>query len=220
MENLFFLLVLAIIIIANIVRIQKKIKEESAGESASGQPGQSPGIKDVVARIKSELEQASEQPVGDKGQSTGWEAVVPGYGDGRQPGQAETAGTEPAEDRKAEKSDDEQKIPVREKSGQTRMDSLKQRGQTPEARMDRANGEKAVKKKAAENPRRQTSVVTQTRPMGAAETAASIYGSPARRRGRRLRRWHSAGQLRNAVVWSEILGRPVGLRKQGEQIWM
>ncbi|MGM0453948.1 MAG: hypothetical protein ACQERN_12350 [Thermodesulfobacteriota bacterium] len=223
METLFFLIVLAIIIVSNIVNIKKRLKDASPGESSGGKKEGKSGIKGVIAQIKSELEQATAEPAGQRQRSSGWEDLIPEYGADQGRTEAEPADKASAETRQPTD---------REEGGKTRMESLKHQGKTPEARMDRADradradlGQRAdrvqrqtpEKKNRPEEPERQAPVAAEPqsrRPRG--EKPAPVYGMT----GGGRRRVYSAKQLQQAVVWSEILGRPVGLRGQDQDVWM
>lgn len=223
METLFFLVVLAIIIVSNIVNIKKRLKDASSGEPSGGQKEGKSGVKDVIARIKSELEQATAEPAGERQRSSGWEGLISGYGAEPRPAEAEPAEKASADTVQKAQSAEKRQPEARKKSGKTLMESLKHQGKTPEARMDRADRadradrQTPEKKIRPEELQRQVPAAAEPqsrRPGG--EKPAPVYGMT----GRGRRRVYSAKQLRQAVVWSEILGRPIGLRGQDPHVWM
>lgn len=212
METLIFWIVLAIIVLSNISSIRRKKK--SAASPRTRDPVQAGGwrqaLKRVIEEIRTEMEKASgESARGPRGPS-GWDDLLSG---GRP--EATEPETESARSREPARTRMETKPPPRietsrssrietmeaprvDKGRESLMEIRKKRGETPEARM--AGAEK--RSREAEGERRP-------------ERGARKVPEPPE--GRRLeKRAYSVAELRNGLIWHEILSPPVALRSPGE----
>jgi|GEM_PF-3714209 len=205
METLFFFIVLAIIILSNVANVRKKMKAAGSGESEKGEGGWRQTLKDVINEVKAELEKASGESAPQRKSGSGWDILIPG---GREPG--ESAGPEPAgqapqkrmETAPPLRQDATKATPRLEKGGESLIENRQKRGDTPDARMARA--EKRMpppdhRRRRAERPVAELAELSEL---------AAPRGGP----GRIAACVPSVDDLRNAFIWYEILGPPVSQR--------
>ena len=192
MESLIFILVLVIIIISNLVRVQKKLKA-SAPENQEEKPQTGrwkQDLKNVWEQVKKEMEgPAGDAQTRDPGgrRPSGWEDLMPA-----QEPSAERAEPTPARPETPSVSRPRHE-PVRAGRGQTLIESRSQEGRTPEARVGK----------------------TERRAI-----APPLKGpdEPAKHRPHRLAL--SREKVRHAVIWYEVLGPPMSLRDPEREMWL
>ncbi len=207
MENLFFLIVLAIIIITNVANIRKKMK--SAGDDSGAAGGWAKNLKKMLNDIKAEMEKTAGQTPSKPRRSSGWEDLIGG------------GGQEPSETWREPESTEKQpeartlmetKAPPRietkappgiEKGRRTHLESLQKRGETPEARL-------------ADKRKESSGVISRQYYPKLPKMPDAPLASPLHRK----RCAYSIAELQNAVIWYEILGKPVSLRQPDREPWL
>lgn len=190
MENLFFLIVVLVIIITNVISIRNRMKKQQSGESDEARPGEKQdragwrnSVEKFLEQMREELEPAPEDPTGYRPRSRDQEAVLP---EKREEQPARTAGRE-------------QRV---EKDKKTYMESLGKDAETAGKRY--ADKRKEIGQDAIGAP--------------AIEKKSAPASLPAREFSAVTGDTYSVAQLQKAVIWSEILGSPVALRKEGREI--
>jgi len=185
--------VLVIIIISNLVRVQKKLKTAAPGE---GEEKAQPGgwkrrLRDTWEQVKKEME----APAGDaqtresgRRRPSGWEDLMPAQKPGEEkseqpqaPARAEAPPSRPRHE------------PVRAGRGQTLIESRSLEGRTPEARVGKT--ERRAPAPPLKGP-----------------------GEALKHRPHRLEL--SREKVRHAVIWYEVLGPPMSLRDPEREMWL
>lgn len=205
MENLFFLLIFLIIIISNVVSIRKRMKKQQEQENeAAARPGGAPAgssqkDRKPEAGWRRSLEKFFEQlkdelePASDGPTGRGRGIRIP---------------DEPLLEERAEKS--------REKTSDAKAG--KRTGAWGEKRtaMERLGGEERASDRFGDANRQIREAAAPTSP----EKDVPEKGAMAREFSIETGRSYSVAQLQKAVIWSEILGTPVSLRKGGGEPWL
>jgi len=206
MENLFFLVVLLIVIIANVINLKKRTKRGPSGGIAAENPASS-GYSGALGSLKTSVEQFLEQIKGEFGTSSdGLSDRVrrsPGDED-LVPGQPEPARRKQGLPKQAETRQDKRSPGLPKGRENIRDPFMERRAEkTPPliARPGAAKNdiEKQIKDRLDTNKRD----VLDVKP--AADLSVFRKGV------------YSVSQLQRAVVWSEVLGPPVALRKDDVQ---
>lgn len=195
METLIFILVLIVIIVSNILRIQKKQKDAAAKRDQHKTPeetrqtGWKKNLRDLFAEMQGEIQgdtQQKQRSAPSKGRSPGWQDLL---------SSKDSAGKEP----ESAAGHDKPGPAARPEPGfqrhrsRTLIESRSREGWTPEARMGKTQ-----------------------RPIPApplAEMAGDV-----RRKARSLR--ISRKELRKAIIWYEVLGPPMSLRDPEREMWL
>lgn len=202
MENLFFLVVLLIVIIANVINLKKRTKGEPSGGIAAENPASS-GYSGALGSLKTSVEKFLEQIKGEFDTSSdGLSDRVrrsPGDED-LVPGQPEPARRKHGLPKQAETRQDKRSPGLRRGRETTRDPSMERRADKAPPLISRPGAakydvEKPLRDKLDSNKREDSD----------AKPAADLSVF---RKG-----VHSVSQLQRAVVWSEVLGPPVALRK-------
>ena len=191
MESLIFILVLVIIIISNLVRVQKKLKTAAPGdrEEKSQPGGWKQSLRDTWEQVKKEMEApAGDAQTRESGgrRPSGWEGLMPEQ-------QPAAEKSEPAPAASGAPSTPPRPEPARAARGQTLIESRSQEGRTPEARVGK------TERRAIAPPLK-----------GPAE--------PVKHRPHRLEL--SREKVRHAVIWYEVLGPPMSLRDPEREMWL
>ncbi|MFW6011930.1 MAG: hypothetical protein ACOC8R_02485 [Desulfosalsimonas sp.] len=191
METLIFILVLIVIIVSNIVRIQKKQKDAAAQRDQHETPeetrqtGWKKNFRDMFAEMQGDtLQKQGSAP--RQGRSAGWEDLL---------SSKDSAGKEPekAADHDKQRPAPRQKPASEKQWGRTLIESRSREGWTPEARMGKTQ-----------------------RPIPAPPLAG--MAGDVRKKARSLR--ISRKELRKAVIWYEVLGPPMSLRDPEREMWL
>ena len=204
MENLFFLLVLLIIIVTNVLNIKKKMKKQQPGAPET-QPGQAKqerqggwrqSVEELLEYLKDELEPASDKE---------------SAGHGRKPGRPRDVLPEETEYAHS-------KAP--ELRGTERAYNMAQGRESLIEKQARDEGVSrrrvAVSRKESEAIRGDVALGTPS--MGKTAPAAP---TPAQEFSATPGSAYSVAQLQRAVIWSEVLGHPVALRKKARgETWL
>ncbi len=204
MENLFFLVVVLIIIVSNVVSIRKRIKAQQSGQAGEKQAqtsGWKSSIEKMLNQLKEELDPESGKPARrEQGSSAPGEILFEEAYEqpGAPAGQASTA-------QAATGQRGESKLDQAYRMKETRHERAGTRGRQSDAQAQRvAMAEKTRKAETAADDRQKAAVPEETPAEEFAHLSADTY---------------SVAQLQRAVIWSEILGPPVALQKGRREVW-
>ncbi|MFO8113540.1 MAG: hypothetical protein R6T92_13630 [Desulfosalsimonadaceae bacterium] len=203
MENLFFLLVVLVIIVSNVINIRKRLRKQQSGQSeAQGDEKQAltgwrKSVEKFLEQVREEFEpipddpSAGRPPGGDEENFYGEMAEKPNKMDARRPSEGEAARPSGRGYRMGET-----KRAVSKGVGKDENDSWQKPAGSP--------------------------IETQRAPEYAAEPGEKTFPGdlPARAFSSVTGDAYSVAQLQRAVIWSEILGAPVSLRKGGQEPWL
>ncbi len=195
MDNLFFLLIVLVIIISNVVSIRKRLKKQQsakADENRRDEKQKQGGWRNSVEVFLEQLKEKFE-PIPD---------APPGAG--RRPKEAKDGFYEEAEkqpDTPVKKEDRGYRI---EQGRKTLLEGL---GSDADAsRQKYADKRKAIQDAAKAADIKRKNALPEASPAGEFSAMAGDA--------------YSVAQLQRAVIWSEILGSPVALRKGGQEPWV
>ncbi len=194
MENLFFLLVVLVIIVTNVINIRKRLKKQQSGQ-AEAQEDEKQALTGWRKSVGKFLEQVREE----------FEPIPDDPSAGRRPGGDE-------EIFYGEMAEKPNKMDARRPSeGEAASPSGRS------YRMGETKRAAAAWQRPAGRP-----IETKKPPEYAAEAGEkAISGDlPARAFSSKTGDAYSVAQLQRAVIWSEILGAPVSLRKGGQEPWL
>lgn len=210
MENLFFLVVVLIIIVSNVVSIRKRIKTQQsgrAGEKQAQASGWKASIEKMLNQLKEELDPESGKPARREQRSSAPGEILfeeayeqPGAPAGQAPaGQASTG-------QASIRQRGESKIDRAYRMKEAREDRVGTRERQSDAQAQHrvAMAEKTPEAATADDSRQKAAVPEETPAEEFAHLSADTY---------------SVAQLQRAVIWSEILGPPVALQKERREVW-
>ncbi|MBS0014147.1 MAG: hypothetical protein KFF46_09255 [Desulfobacterales bacterium] len=206
MESLIFFLVVAVIIIANIVKARKKLDKgasappEPSGSGAEPEPGPEKkppagwkrSMRDLLAELREEVTKQKERQTPEPakqptGRGSGWQDLV------RTGPQADKPDLKkPSRDSGEKPPADRQALPQPERK-QTLIESRSRQGWTPEARI-------------GETTRRPPAPALEQMGKKELKTLRSHQ--------------FSRHELRRAVIWYEVLGPPMSLRDPEREMWL
>lgn len=197
MENLFFLLIVAIIIISNVLSIRKRIRDQQAGapdqKKQKPQTGWRKSVENLLEQLKEEFEPLSDQAADRE----------------------RAASSQPSERADTSPRPTERSPRWQERKRETER-SYSMEGK--ESLLDRQSRDKDIIKRQAAVTRKDSEAIRgDAAPL---ERKPLVAGTPAQGFSSRPGHTYSVAQLQKAVIWSEILGHPVALRKERRETWL
>ena len=206
MENLFFLLIFLIIIVSNVVSIRKRMKKQQEQENeAAARPAAAP-----AGSVKK-----------DQNPEAGWRRSLENFL-GQLKEELEPVTEEPSGYGRRTRIPDEPLFEERAGKAREKRPDTGGGGKRTEAReerrtaMERLSGEERVSSRFSEANREIREAADQPSP----KKDEPEKGAMAREFSVETGRSYSVAQLQKAVIWSEVLGTPVSLRKEGGEPWL
>ena len=203
MENLFFLVVVLIIIVSNVISIRKRIKTQQSGQKDEARPGEG-GWKSTIEKVLSQLKEEFEPQAG---KSSGRERISGEPGEGF----FEEAYPEPEPLTRH--------APASGTATGHRMESkIDQAYRMKDGRERRTGGSQT-----AADSKEHRFAMAEKESREAADAGPKETSSPEEKPAEEFARMpgytYSVAQLQRAVIWSEILGSPVALQKERREVW-
>lgn len=200
MENLFFLLIVVIIIVSNVLSIRKRMRDQQAGapeqKKQKPQTGWRKSVENLLEQLKEEFEPLSDQAA-DRERA-------------------------PQEMRKTsyEEKDISRQPSERSPHWQERKRKIERSYsmEGKESLLDRQSRDKDIIKRQAAVTRKDSEAIRGD--AAVSERKPRVAGTPAEGFSSRPGYTYSVAQLQRAVIWSEILGHPVALRKGRRETWL
>lgn len=205
MENLFFLLIFLIIIVSNVVSIRKRMKKQQEQE------------KEAAARPASV---PAESAKADHKQEAGWRRSLENFL-GQLKEELEPVTEEPTGYGRRTRIPDEPLFEeragkAREKKPDTGGGKRTEAREERRTAMESLSGKERASNRFGEANREIREAPAQPSP----KKEAPEKGAMAREFSVETGRSYSVAQLQKAVIWSEILGTPISLRKEGGEPWL
>ena len=204
MENLFFLVIVLIIIVSNVINIRRRVRgQQTPGpedkKKQASQSGWKKSLENLMEQLKEEFEPLSDKPAGRERVS-------------KEPGRSRDIIEEevilPKASERSPGWQGRERVIERSYSMEGRESALDRQSRDKSQYQRRA----AVERKDSEAIRGDATVFPERKP-GVAQTPAQAFSS-------RSGSTYSIAQLQTAVIWSEILGHPVALRKGRRDTWL
>ncbi len=205
MENLFFLLIFLIIIVSNVVSIRKRMKKQQEQEKeAASRPAAAP-----AGSVKK-----------DQNPEAGWRRSLENFL-GQLKEELEPVTEEPTGYGRRTRVPDEPLLEertgkAREKKPDTRADKRTEAREVRHTAMERRSMEEKTSGRYGDANREIREAAAPPSP----KKDVPEKGALAREFSLETGRSYSVAQLQKAVIWSEILGTPVSLRKEGGEPWL
>jgi hypothetical protein len=204
MENLFFLLIVFVIIVSNVLSIRKRMRDRQAGAPPGSQEKEQTPQAGWRKSVEKLLEQMREE----------FEPLPPG-----KPSEHERAPKERKPPEIAEKAD---RGYTGRPPGWKDVKRKTERSYSMEGReslLERQSRDKEVIKRQAAVTRKDSEAIRGDA-IGIPKRKPHLMQTPAQEFSSRAGNTYSVAQLQTAVIWSEILGHPVALRKGRREPWL
>lgn len=204
MENLFFLLVVLVIIVSNVINIRKRLKKQQSGQAEQQKDkkqaltGWRKSVEKFLEQVKEEFEPIPDDPAA--GRRPGSDEDMFYGGNGEKPHKMDV--------QRPSQGKEERKSAWRSRMEESKKAVSKSTGKDADASWQRKTGMPiGIQEEAPEN----------TDGRGGTSFSGDL---PARAFSAKTGEAYSVAQLQTAVIWSEILGAPVSLRKGGQEPWL